>query len=382
MKLIKNVQLVLTDRVISNGTIIFDNKIRKINKIDAKNYDDEYEIIDGEGAYLTPGFIDIHIHGAGGHDTMEGNPEALEKISKTIIKSGVSHFLPTTMTMEKKYIKSALYNIVECMKNNQKGAEILGVNVEGPFINSEYKGAQAEANILKPDIKLIKDYLEYIKIITIAPEIKGSKEFIEEMTKNGIVSSVGHSGASYEDVRNACKWGLSHSTHLFNAMTGLHHRKPGIVGAVLTDENMTCELIADLIHVNPDVLKLVTMAKDPSKIILITDSMEAGGLGDGEYSLGGQKVIVNNNAARLENGALAGSILTLNKAVINMINSTNLPLVKIINMVTLNPASLLNLNHKMGIIKEGYDANLSLFNNNFEVKKVFVQGEERYNLNN
>ncbi len=377
MKAVVNVNLVLPDKVITDGIIVFDKIIKKILIKDSLSKKGDIDIIDGKGGFVTPGFIDIHIHGAGGYDTMEATPQALNNISQTLIKTGVTHFLPTTMTMEVEIIKAALNNIMYCLNQEIDGAQILGANVEGPFINPQYKGAQAEANIIKPDLKLFANFFDYIKIITIAPEQEGSEEFVKKLSKGGIVVSVGHSGATYEEVNRAYSWGLRHATHLFNAMTGLHHRKPGIVGAVMCSD-MSCELIADNIHLNPAILKLVTKVKDIDKIILITDSMEAGGLGEGEYTLGGQKVIVKDNAARLENGALAGSILTLNKAVKNMLKASNLPLEKVVQMVTLNPARLLNIEHKMGSLKAGMQANISLFDKNFNVKKVFIKGKEKY----
>jgi len=377
MKAIVNVNIVLPDKVINNGVIIFDEEINNIISIEDLSSYENFDIINGEGGYVTPGFIDIHIHGAGGYDTMEGTEEALSNISNTIIKTGVTHFLPTTMTMESKAIKNALDNIINCRNKEMEGAQILGANVEGPFISPEYKGAQAEKNIKKPDMEFFNDYLEYIKIITVAPEIEGGLEFIKTARDKGIIVSAGHSGATYEDLIKARKYGLQHATHLFNAMTGLHHRKPGIVGAVLSSD-MSCELIADNIHINPAVLKLVTKTKALDEIILITDSMEAAGLDEGEYSLGGQKVIVKDEAARLENGALAGSILTLNKAVINMLKASTLPLEKVINMVTLNPACLLNIADKIGSLKPGLQANISLFDSKFNVRKVFIRGKEKY----
>jgi len=374
MKLIKNVSLILPHKIIEDGALLFSNKIEKIYSvppIELKNVD----IIDGKGGYLSPGFIDIHIHGSGGSDTMEANREALENISRTIIKNGVTSFLPTTMTMNESDIKKALSNVKKMKEEGLKGAQPLGVHMEGPFINKEYKGAQNDKNISVPYFDLIEEYFDIIKIITMAPEIEGAKEFMEKADKKGITISVAHSAANYEQIKEAGSWGLSHVAHLFNAMTGLHHRKPGIVGAALNGE-MTVELIADYVHINPAVLELVTKTKDLEKIILVTDSMEAGGLEDGEYSLGGQKVFVKNGEARLEDGTIAGSVLTLDKAVKNMLNATKLDLNEIINMVTLNPAKLIGLDHKIGQLKEGLKADLVLLNKNLEVKKIFKDGKE------
>jgi N-acetylglucosamine-6-phosphate deacetylase len=378
MKVIYNVNLVLPEQIIPDGTIFFDDQIRKIAVWGDLPAADTMELIDGKGGFLTPGLIDIHIHGSGGSDTMEGTYQAIDNMSKSVVKSGVTGFLPTTMTMSLAEIRKALANIDYCRREGVAGARILGANMEGPFINKQYKGAQAEANILKPDFKLVADYLDLIKVTTVAPEVAGAEELIRALHERGIVIAVGHSGAECAQVLEAMTWGLSHATHLFNAMTGLHHRKPGIVGAVFATE-MTCEIIADNIHVDPLVLKVVGQVKDPARLILITDSMEAGGLADGKYSLGGQKVIVRDNSARLEDGVLAGSVLTMDRAIINMLNASKLPLNQVVNMATLNPARLLKLDHRLGSLREGLSADLVLFDAKLNVQKVYIGGEAKYN---
>ncbi|MDZ7671566.1 MAG: N-acetylglucosamine-6-phosphate deacetylase [Halanaerobiales bacterium] len=376
MKLIKNVNIITPTKIIKNASVLFDKKIKKIFKTNDFNEND-YEVIDGNGGYLSPGFIDIHVHGAMGKDTMDASYEALDTISDTIIKSGVTSFLPTTMTMERKKVRNALKNIKETIDRGLKGAQIIGTNVEGPFLNTEKKGAQDPKNIIEPDLKLLDGYESIIKLITIAPEKKGAKEFIKEMRKHGIKVSVGHSTASYEETIDAYNCGLSHVTHLFNGMIELHHRRPGIIGAALTND-MTVELIADLIHLNPVILDMVSKIKDSDKIILVTDSMRANGLEDGTYSLGGQKVILKDGEARIETGSLAGSTLTLDKAVKNMYNSTDLDLHTVFKMVTINPARLLGVDHYKGLIKENYDADLTLLNKNLEVKQVYIKGEQKF----
>ena len=376
MKLIKNVNVITPTKIIENASVLFDKKIKKIYKtkdIDKGNY----EIMDGNGGYLSPGFIDVHLHGAMGKDTMDGTVEALNTISESIVKSGVTSFLPTTMTMKRDKIRDALKNIKEIIDNGLTGAQIIGTNVEGPFLNEEKKGAQDPKNIIEPDLKLLDGFESIIKLVTIAPEKRGAKEFIKEMKKYGIKVSVGHSIASYEETLDAYNWGLSHVTHLFNGMIELHHRKPGIIGAALTTD-MTVELIADLIHLNPVILDMVSKIKDSDQIILVTDSMRANGLEDGTYSLGGQKVILKDGEARIETGSLAGSTLTLDRAVKNMYNSTDLELYTVFKMATINPARLLNIDHYKGLIKENYDADLILLNNELEVEQVYIKGERKY----
>ncbi|MFP4016636.1 MAG: N-acetylglucosamine-6-phosphate deacetylase [Halanaerobiales bacterium] len=439
MKLIKNIKIVFKDSI-SEGAVLFSEFIEDIilgntdkvhtngdlliSEITKKNEEnnklqgssEELEIINGEGAYLVPGFIDIHIHGSAGFDTMDSSREALDGISKSLISSGVTSFLPTTMTMPRNDVGSALRNIRDFMISNDKeyaGARVLGCHLEGPFLNQEFKGAQSSTDIIGPDIDLIKEYLDIIKIVTIAPEIEGAESFIRflleannekdaevhaeknidvtekknndvnkkknidvNVVKN-IVVSAGHSGATYQEILNARDWGLTHVTHLFNAMCKFHHREPGIIGAVMTTD-LSCELIVDFIHVHPAAIQMVLQAKDTDQIILVTDQMRAGLLGDGEYDLGGQKVIVNEGSARLENGQLAGSILTLDQAVRNVKSITDevldIPLYKIINMVTYNPAKRLGMENEIGHIEKGKRADFVLLNEELEVKAVYRDG--------
>jgi len=370
---INNVDMICQDQI-KKGSIVFSNKIIDVGGEIKK---DKMEVIDGSEMYLAPGFIDIHIHGAGGYDTMDDDPKAINEISKSIIKSGVTSFIPTTMTMSTEDIQRALGNIKEAINNGTKGARVLGANVEGPFINKEYKGAQNAKFIQKPQLDIIESYLDIIKLITIAPELAGSKELIEFLSKQQITVSAGHSAATYEKIMEAREWGLTHYTHLFNAMTGLHHRNPGMVGAAL-ETDIECELIADFIHIHPAVIKIIFKAKKLSEIFLITDQMRAGSMENGVYDLGNQQVTVKDGEARLENGSLAGSVLTLDQAVRN-INSLNiLDLPKTISLVTRNPARILGLGGKLGTLAPGYLADMVLMDKDLNVKRVFKEGKEVY----
>lgn len=385
MKLFYNIKVVFPDSI-SEGMVLFSDRIKKIiknnddNIINEKiNQYQEIELLDGSGSYLAPGFIDIHIHGVAGFDTMDASQEALSGIKQSLIQSGVTSFLATTMSMPVANIRNALNTVRDQMKNEiigSPGARIIGSHLEGPFLNKKYKGAQAEDNIVLPDIDLVKEFRDVIKSVTVAPEVKGAEEFIMFLTKHNIISSAGHTAANYDDIIRAQKWGLAHTTHLFNAMPGLHHRKPGIIGAVLTTD-ISVELIADFIHIHPAVLKLVLEAKDPDKIILVTDQMRAGSLNDGEYELGGQRVIVKDGAARLENGSLAGSVLRLDQAVRNIRKISDFPLNKIINMVTYNPAKLLGIEGEIGRIQEGKRADFVLLNEKLEVREVYKDGQRQ-----
>jgi len=377
MKALINGKILMENEILEDRALLFNTKIREICKVEDINHYEVTEIIDAKNLYISPGFIDIHIHGSGGFDTMDGDINALEKISKTIAAYGTTSFLPTTMTMEKSHIIKALDTIKKAMSTETKnGANILGVHLEGPFINPIFKGAQNSEYIIEPDYEFIKNYLDIIKIITMAPEIKGSFDFMDLIKQNSsAVLSIGHSNATYEEAMEAIERGISHSTHIFNAMTPLHHRNPGVVGAVFNSE-ITCELIADKIHVHPELFRFLIKAVGENRICLITDSMRAGCMKDGCYDLGGQSVIVKDGSARLSDGQLAGSVLTLNLAVKNFFESTDYPLNKIVNMVSINPAKVIGFENQKGSIEKGKDADIILFDKEISIKSVFIEGKK------
>lgn len=372
MKIIINGKIVTKEGILTGKSIIFDEKIIDIiddNEIHKYSPDEK---IDANGNYVFPGFIDIHIHGAGGFDTMDGTAEALENISKTIATKGVTGFLPTTMTMDKSSILAALDNVRNAMENGVSGAEILGVHMEGPFINVEKMGAQNPEYIMKPDYDLVKDYLDIIKIITLAPEEDENHEFIKKLNED-VVLSIGHTNASYEQAMDAIENGISHATHTFNAMTPLNHRSPGVIGAVMNTD-ISCELIADCIHVHPGAFNVLIKVKGDEKVILVTDSMRAGCIKEGIYDLGGQEVIVKDGAARLRTGSLAGSVLTLNVALKNIVENTDLNFSQAANMICQNPANLLGLGDSKGSISIGKDADFAILNEEYKVEKTILAG--------
>ncbi len=382
MKVLKNIKIIFPDKI-EKGSIIFSDRIEKIiikEKDVCQEKGSSLDIIDGGGYYLSPGFIDIHFHGVAGFDTMDASQEALLHIRESLPESGVTSFLPTTISMPIEDLIRSLEAIRIAMRKERTGstgARILGCHLEGPFINKKYNGAHAEENIILPDLELIKNFIDIIKIVTLAPELEGAEELISFLRAKGIICSAGHSGATYEEMLKALRSGISHITHLFNAMPGLHHRDPGIIGTALTTD-ISIELIADLIHIHPAVLQLVLQAKDLNQIILVTDQMRAGTLEDGEYEFGGQPVIVKEGIARLADGSLAGSRLTLDQAVRNISRISSLPLYKIINMVTYNPARLLGLDDELGWIRAGNRADFVLLDKGLKVKSVFKDGLRIY----
>ena len=340
------------------------------------------EVIEGKDKFIAPGYIDIHVHGGGGSDVMDGNYEAINQIAIAHSHFGTTSFLPTTMTMSKDKTIRSLRSICEAVKKGTAGAEILGIHMEGPYINSEKKGAQREEDIKKVSIEEFSEFNQasgnLIRLVTIAPEMPGAIDFIKYLDKQKIIVSVGHSNATYAQVQAGIQAGLSHVTHTFNAMRGLHHREPGVVGAALTSPELTVEVIADGIHIHPIVLKILTKIKEGEKIVLMTDAMRAAGLKEGTYDLGGQEVIVTKGQARLKDGTLAGSVLTMDKAVKNMASKVGVPLPKAIQMASFNPARSIGIDDKKGSLEPGKDADIVILNKNLETELTIVAGKIVY----
>ncbi len=372
MTCIINAKFILNDEIVEDKVLLFDTHIIKIS--DNINMD-SVEIIDAKGAYVSAGFIDLHIHGSGGADVMDATPKALETISSALLQTGTTSFLATTMTMSKEHIDNALQNI-QLHSQNVTGAQILGVHLEGPFINASKHGAQDKAYIQAPNIALINDYINKVKMITLAPEVEGAESFVKQLTNSypNIILSIGHSDASYEKTKESFSWGISHATHLFNAMNSYHHREPGIVGAVF-DSEITCDIIADLVHTHPSALELTYQIKR-DKLILVTDSMRAGCMKCGSYDLGGQSVEVEEGKAILEDGTLAGSVLKLNEALSNMMQYSSMTRIEAVNAVTRIPAEKLGI--QKGELKIGFDADIVIFDEDFSIITTIVAGEVKY----
>jgi len=371
-------------KAIINGTIIYDKEFltgyhllfdEKIVALSQEELPKECEIIDAKGLYVSAGFVDIHIHGSGGADVMDATPEALETISKTLLQTGTTSFVATTMTMSREDIQKALDAIV-AYGDKVTGAKIEGIHLEGPFINPLKCGAQDSYYIQNANLEWIEPYLQYIRVITIAPEMQGAEPFIRYINKNypHIILSIGHSEADYDFAMESFSWGISHATHLFNAMPPWHHRKPGIIGAVF-DSDITADIIADLVHTHPSILKSVERIKK-DRLILITDAMRAGCMKSGDYDLGGRRVTVDEGRATLGNGALAGSVLKLNDAVKNFYTYSDATLVDAIAAVTTLPAKQLGL--PVGELCAGYDADIVIFDEAVTIEKVYVDGCLKY----
>jgi N-acetylglucosamine-6-phosphate deacetylase len=347
-------------------SIAFNEKIEKISRCAIK----DSEVIElPENAIVVPGFIDQHIHGYTGEDAMTHSPD---HIAAGLPANGVTAYLPTTMTQSKEAIDRAITWVREAMKKTQ-GARVLGCHMEGPFINAAKKGAQPGEYIIPPAIEMVEAYKDVIKIVTYAPEQDENHEFVKAVRAMGIVPSVGHTSANFDTAKAAYDNGAMSTTHFFNTMPPLHHREPGVIGAAL-ESDAYIEVIADTIHVHPHLFPTLAKLK-MDRLCLITDCMEAGGLPDGRYALGGQPVEVKEKQARLLDGTLAGSVLRLNEGVRNMAKFGGVTLPEALKMATENPANLLNVADQMGTLKEGTLADFILLDEECNVRATFVGGE-------
>lgn len=378
MKCIINGKVVLENTVAENMAVVFSNKIEKIVSVEDINTAD-YEIIDAKGKYVLPGLVDMHIHGYLGADVSDGDAEGIKKMAEGIIKNGVTAWCPTTMTVSKAEIEAA-FDAVRSVKNSGEyyGARILGVNSEGPFINAAKKGAQAEEHILRPDAEFIKKHADIVKLFTVAPEVEGAAECIQKVTKEtDVLVSMGHTNATYEEAVAGIEKGVRHTTHLFNAMTALSHRSPGVVGAALADDKVSTELIADTFHVNKGLFSLVAKLKG-EKLCLITDCIRAGGMPDGDYTLGGQPVHKEGIKCLMPDGTIAGSVLNLNDAVKNLYENTDLEIHQAVACASINPAKSLGEDKDIGSLATGKRADIIITDEKINVEMTILGGEIRY----
>ena len=378
MNAIQNGILILPDehgRFVAQTELVlcYDERITRIVPAAEFTAEGVDKVIDAAGAYVAPGFVNVHIHGCDGADTMDEDADALGKIAAFQARTGVTSFLPTTMTCAYDAVERALVRIRRAMTEKPHGARILGTHMEGPFISPAKKGAQDEQYILPPTFAKIAPYRDVIKIITVAPEMLSEENFIESCRKSGIIVSLGHTAADYETACAAIERGATHITHLCNSMTGLNHRKPGVLGAAL-DTDANCELIVDNVHVHPAMQRIIYAAKRGTHIIPITDSMRACGLSDGVSELGGQKVYVNGTRATLADGTIAGSVLRMNDGLRILRENLGASIPSIVEMATRTPAEELNVYDKLGSLTVGKYADIVIFDEDFRIRRTIVGG--------
>ena len=378
MKAIVNGKIILNDKIIENNALIFNEKI--IDIVSSDEIPEATEIIDANGGYVAPGLIDLHIHGYLSKDVCDGEEESIRTISKGLLANGVTGYLPTTMTEDMKTIRKAL-EVCRSLKEESKdwdGSTILGCHAEGPFISESKKGAQDAKYILKPDASFVKEYKDIIKTITLAPECD-TEDFaaIREICRDtDVVVSMGHTSADYNTAMASIDAGVKHTTHLFNAMTPLTHRAPGVVGAALNGD-VSVELIVDTVHVDKALYNMLWKLKG-RKLCFITDCLPAGGLPVGEYTLGGQKIFYDGTICKLEDGTIAGSVLQLNKGVWNVYSNSDIPLYECVNCASLNPATVIGMEKNKGSLEIGKDADIIITDNQFNIMKTIIGGKVKY----
>ena len=332
------------------------------------------------GCVLAPGLIDIHIHGGAGHDVMEAEESGLATLERSLLRSGVTAYVPTTVTAPMEPLLSALDRLGRYIsrKSSGTGVRALGIHLEGPFISHAKRGVHPTADLLRPSPALLERFWQAshgtIRIITIAPELPGAIETIEHARKLGIVVSLGHSNANAAETQAAVAAGAAHATHTFNAMRPLNHREPGILGVTLSDARLTADIIADGIHVAPAVLQLFIKAKGLERAILITDAISATGMPDGSYRLGEMEVTLRDRRCEHE-GKLAGSVLTLDRAVRNVAEFTGIPLQAALRLATMNPAQRLGLAGELGQIAPSRNADLIALTHGGEVAFAMAKGQ-------
>lgn len=342
----------------------------------------ELETVDAAGKYILPGFIDVHVHGGMLEDFSNPSKAGIDAITKLHASQGTTTMLATTMTMPKDVLDEVLVEVQSYMENDMPYAQLGGVHLEGPFISPKWPGAQNPAHIVPPNKDWIEQWEEQypglIKQVTFAPEREGSHELIRFLRKKGIAAAAGHTDATYEDIMSAQAVGLNHSVHMFNAMTPLHHRKPGTAGAILSTPAISAEIIADGIHVHKAAIKLLASVKTDHNLLLITDAMSAAGLGNGDYMLGDLPVVVKDNVCTLKEseGTLAGSTLTMIRGFRYLVQEVGLSIERASEAASGNPARLLRMDHITGSIETGKQADLLVVDTDLELQQIWIKGRQ------
>jgi N-acetylglucosamine-6-phosphate deacetylase len=376
--------IVTPEEVIENGVALCeDSYIKAIGSSGAIEPEPGSRIIDARGRIVMPGFIDTHFHGSGGDDVMANGAEGIRRISRALLKFGTTGYLATTVAARHEDLTRAVEDAIAAEEDDPSAAEILGLHIEGPYINPKFKGAQPEWGIRDPNFDECARLLEAaegrIKIMTIAPELPGGLEMIRKLAQAGVAPSVGHSEADYDTALAAIEAGARRATHLFNAMSGVHHRKPGLAAAVLNEPGICAEMICDGVHVNPRMVALAWKAKGRHEMALITDATAAQGVGDGVFMLGDFQIQVRGPLCTLMDGVtIAGSVLTMNRAAANAIAFTGMSLIDAAHTASLAPAEVCGVADRKGSIEVGKDADLAILNPDFSVSHTIRAGSLAY----
>ncbi|NUN08585.1 MAG: N-acetylglucosamine-6-phosphate deacetylase [Ignavibacteriaceae bacterium] len=375
-------KIVTPFRVVKNGTIVIeDGMISELGKISDVSIPDGCRLIDVSGRTVSPGFVDLLVHGGGGFGFADENPESIARASEYFVRNGSTTLLASLFAKPQEELLADLKRVADFI-DAHPDSNVYGIHMEGPFLNPALKGAMNEDYLWKPTVEgwdmLWEASRGKIRIMTIAPELPGSIDVMRAAARKGVVLSIGHSMATYDEIELAIDNGAAHVTHIFNAMRPFHHRNPGVILGSLLRNELKIELIADTLHVHPAVMELLLKLKGANGIILITDSIRAGGMHEGEYEFADQKVFMKEQKAYLADGTLAGSTLTLNKAVKNMIQTANAKETDAFRMASLNGAKVLNIENRKGILAAGKDADLIVLNDDYEVEMTIIKGKIAY----
>ncbi len=374
MKCAVNGTILLEHGPVEGRCLIFDERIAAVSDAVPTGA----EVIDARGGIISPGLVDVHCHGFMGWDASNGSLDQIRQMSRQAAKWGVTSWLPTTMTMPWPVLEQCFSAVREAVAGSAKpdwrGAQVLGCHAEGPFINVRRKGAQLGSAVQRPDLEKLRPWADVIRLMTVAPEVEGALPFIRAASELGLTLSMGHTDATAEDARAGFDAGIDHATHTFNAMPPLSHRAPGAVGACLADDRVYCELIADTFHVDPLLFGIMGRQKR-DHLVLITDSIQVAHLPDGVHDQSGQTVIVDGIRCRFPDGTIAGSCLTMDRAVRNFRAQTGLPLYEVVNMASLYPARSIGADEKKGSIEPGKDADILIADADFNIQRTFVRGE-------
>ncbi|WP_217558725.1 N-acetylglucosamine-6-phosphate deacetylase [Paenibacillus sp. GbtcB18] len=376
LKILHHVNVIQEDNTTLSVTLwIRDGIIEKIESGLASLPEGDYEYMDGQGRLLIPGMIDVHIHGANGFDMMDGSETSIQEVSRACAATGCTSFLATSVSSTIEDL-IAMIRSVKRVAGHEVGAKIVGLHLEGPYLNPKRKGMQNERFLRHPDLTEMKEIFDeadgLIKMVTIAPELPGGMELISFLKETGVIIAVAHSDATYEEAKQAFEAGASHVTHCFNGMRPIHHRDPGLVVAAFEEEHVSLQAIVDGIHLHPAIVRMMHRLKGPDGMVLITDALQAMGLGDGNYMFGGHHVTVSEGVARLEDGTLASSTVTMNEA-LRLTVDTGISLTDAVKMASSSPARLLGLANK-GKISVGFDADLVLLDEQFQVQWTMIKG--------
>jgi N-acetylglucosamine-6-phosphate deacetylase len=372
---------VLPDREVRESLVLVEGeRLSYVGPRDKDRIPEGARHIDATGSYVLPGLIDTHVHGTHGDDVMLHGAEGIRRISARFSQYGTTAWLPSTISARHAELLAAVRGCVEAQQKPGEGAEVVGLHVEGPYINLKRKGAQPAEGIRDPDLDEVHELLEAaqggIRVMTLAPELPGGTALIRLLVAEGIIASMGHSDATYDQALEGIEAGATHATHLFNAMRPIHHRDPGIITACLNEAEVIAEVIPDGVHLHPHVVRLALRMKGPDRAALITDAFSATGLPEGTHTLGPHTVHVKDAWCTLQDGTIAGSILTMDRAVRNAVAFAGVSLVEAVRMASLVPARIAGCSDRKGSLESGKDADLTLFDRDFKCRATWVRGRQ------